>query len=652
MKRIIPILLLLSLLYYSGIAQITSPVIRANFGVDADMRSNFFNGLVQSGNDDWFVFPGSLGTGQFIIDTTGAAAIKALYASSIPFRHSTFIRMMRFPVFSTINNRLLLDATFVRDYHGDDSTVFASGASKNGDSPRDWSTPVSQGIPDKNDILDIMMHVRRAGPNITDSLWMMGGVSLDNTTGDRYFDFEMYQTDLVYNRPGLNFIGYGPDDGHTSWEFDAAGNVIKAGDIIFSAEYQSASLTFIEARIWINKASLSITPVHFAWSGQFDGATLGSTFGYASIQPKGFGTYYTGLQCGNNTWGGPFSIVLQNDSVVPDYVAKQYVEFSVNLTKLGLDPVTSITGDPCGMPFRRLLVKTRASASFTAQLKDFVGPIAMFIVPKVDLATSSPQICASGSIAEIHVSNPVATSTYQWTTTNGNIITTPTGPSIFVDKPGTYIVTQYLMVGCSAYARDTITITQSPGCIVLPAVLTDLKGSFKDGTTQLSWRVMNNQLAQYFMVQRSDDGINFTTIGRIDRQPSPGEAFYSFRDDVSSITGSKVYYRIIIVNDDNTARYSNILRLSLTSAKGNSIVVFPNPAKDFVQVQLASTITSKMKIDVYDAAGKLVITLNSTVYRGNNVITIDGLAGKPAGVYTLVVNTGEELLRQKLLLTR
>jgi len=30
-------------------AQITSPVIRARFGVDGDLRDNYFNGLLQAG---------------------------------------------------------------------------------------------------------------------------------------------------------------------------------------------------------------------------------------------------------------------------------------------------------------------------------------------------------------------------------------------------------------------------------------------------------------------------------------------------------------------------------------------------------------------------------------------------------------------------
>lgn len=652
MRRILSILLLSGFISLNGVTQITTPVIRANFGVDADMRSNYFNGFVQNGNDDWFWLPGSVGTGEFVIDTSGAAAINAQYAGSIPARRQTFIRMMRFPVFSVVNNRLLLDAAFVRDFHGDDSTVFASGASKNGDSPRDWNTPVSQGIPDKNDILDVMIHVRRAGPNVTDSLWMIGGASLDNTTGDRYFDFEMYQTDLVYNHSTLSFTGYGPDSGHTSWQFDGAGNVVKPGDIIFSAEYQSASLTFIEARIWVNKTALAISPANFAWSGQFDGAASGSTFGYASIQPKGGGTYYTGLQCANNTWGGPFSIVLQNDALATDYVAKQYVEFSVNLTKLGLDPVTSITGDKCGMPFRRLMVKTRASASFTAQLKDFVGPVIMFTAPKADIATGSPTICEGAAVVEIHVTNPVASSTYNWTTSNGHILGSATGPSILVDKPGTYIVSQFLMAGCAAYASDTITITKANNCIVLPAQLLDFKGAYRGSVSQLSWKVANNQLAQYFLVQRSEDGKTFSTVGRVDAQSISGDASYNFTDDVGSIAGSDIFYRILVVNADNSGKYSNVIRLSLKESSNSGIAIFPNPAKDFVQVQISSKSNSKIRIDVYDAAGKLMVSSSPVVYRGNNVITIDRLADKPVGMYTVVVNTGEEILRQKLLLMR
>src|SRR5688572_18264391 len=265
MKRIL--LILACLVQFASLVegQITTPVIRANFGVDGELRCNYFGGFIQSGNDDWYMLPSTTGTGKFVIDTTGAAGIVARYATDLAFRRLPFFRTMSVPPYTLLNNRLAIDAVFIRDYHGDDSTIFASGSNKNGMSPEDWSCPVSQGIPDKNDILDMFVHVRRQGPNVTDSLWLMGAVSIENTTGNRYFDFEMYQTDIYYDRTSRRFYGYGPDAGHTSWTFNAAGDITQPGDIIFTAEYSSSSLTEITARIWTHISNLSIVPQDFEW---------------------------------------------------------------------------------------------------------------------------------------------------------------------------------------------------------------------------------------------------------------------------------------------------------------------------------------------------------------------------------------------------
>ena len=89
----------------------------------------------------------------------------ARYAIDTAFRQLPFYRGMKYPAYSVVNNKLLIDAIFIRDYHGDDSTIFASGGNKNGDSTAHWSCPVAQSVPDKNEILDMMVHVRRAGPN-------------------------------------------------------------------------------------------------------------------------------------------------------------------------------------------------------------------------------------------------------------------------------------------------------------------------------------------------------------------------------------------------------------------------------------------------------------------------------------------------------
>jgi hypothetical protein len=631
-------------------AQITTPIIKAAFGVDGDLRANYYNGFVQSGNDDWFN-NGTAGTGQFVIDTNGAAAIRAGYASDVspwPKRMSSFYRGMSRPAYSIVNNRLWLDALFVRDYHGTDTTVFTAGADKNGQSPQFWSGGI-QSVPDKNDILDMMMHVRRAGPMTTDSLWFFGGLSIDNITGNRYFDFELYQTDINYDRASQKWYGYGPDAGHTSWQFDAAGNVTRPGDIIFSAEYQSASLTNIEARIWIDRASLSITPANFIWSGNFDGAGTGSQYGYASILPSTAGAFYTGLQCGNNEWAGPFSVVLQDNSVATNYTARQFMEFSVNLTKLGLDPVTTFGSDVCGTPFNRLVVKTRASASFTAELKDFVAPIDLFLAPRANVAANVPVLCATQSVSDIWVQNPSGSSYYSWTTADGHIVGATTGTNITVDAPGTYIVTQSLSAGCNPYAYDTISIIYDISCKVLESSITLFKANISDGQSVLNWTTNANNSTEYFEVQRSLDGNNFTTVARILAQPS-GNAVgdYSFREEISSFNTPYIFYRLKIKMSVKAIVYSNILRLNLPIQK-NEVLIYPNPAKDNIQLALTSDKKQEMKMMVYDFTGRLVEVKEFSLKQGTNVFSVNINQLKP-GAYMVQLMTQSQTINKKLLI--
>src|SRR5688572_11946941 len=98
MKRILLVLFIAG--HHAASAQITTPVIKARFGVDADLRANFFNGLVQTGNDDWFNQVATDTSGKYVIDTTGAAAIVAGYISDVspwPKRMQSHFRTMSRP---------------------------------------------------------------------------------------------------------------------------------------------------------------------------------------------------------------------------------------------------------------------------------------------------------------------------------------------------------------------------------------------------------------------------------------------------------------------------------------------------------------------------------------------------------------------------
>ncbi len=646
MKKLL-LILFLAVYFHFAWGQITTPIVKANFGIEADLSCNFYNNAPLAAVDDWFG-NGYPGTGQFIIDTTGAAAIVAGYFSNPATRTMPFSRLMRQAPYTVVNNRLLLDAIFQRDFHGDDSTVFASGSNKNGMTPATWTCPPSQSIPDKNDILDAMVHVRRAGPNATDSLWMFAGISIENTTGNRFFDFELYQTNLVYNRSTQTFSGYGPDAGHTTWKFDAAGNILTPGDIIFTAEFSSSSLTLVEARIWVNKASLSITPTTFSWGGDFDGDGSGAVYGYANILPKTVGSFYTGLQNSVATWAGPFQLVRDNNSVVTTYLQRQFMEFSVNLTKLGIEPA-SFSNNACGSPFRRVLVKTRASTSFTAELKDFIAPFNMFDFPLVDATSFIQYYCGTMPTTSLNVSNPLSTSIYTWSTTNGNIVGSTTGNSITIDAPGTYKVVQQLHTQCPSLAIDSLTILFDPVCTVLDVSIKGFNANRVGKEATLNWQVRNNEQASNYLVEYSYDNRTFHQLAGIQANSRTGTVDYSLSHQMNN-NGVVTFYRVKVVGKNQGIQYSNTIQLKPAISDKTRPVIFPNPSNGEAWLAMESSETTIVNVFISDLSGRVVKTLKIPVNKGSALVPIHELTGRLSGMYFVKVKTPDGETTQKLLL--
>jgi hypothetical protein len=360
-----------------------------------------------------------------------------------------------------------------------------------------------------------------------------------------------------------------------------------------------------------------------------------------------------GVMSPNNTWAGPFSLVLGNNTLQPNYIAKQFLEFGVNLTKLGLDPVTLLGGDVCGMPFRRILVKTRASASFTAELKDFVGPFDFFLAPRADAAADIPTLCDAAAVSTISVTNPSPTSDYTWTTPDGNIITPPFGPTIMVDDDGMYIVTQRLQAGCSIYAIDTVYVTRDLGCQILKNGILNFSGVINNRQVTLKWTADKNDQLAWFDVERSTNGYDFVKIGRVEAKPGTARLVdYVFPDNLDDVTSPQVYYRLSVRAGNGATAYSTIIRLMTTDRGPVSLSIIPNPVKESMQISINSTSNQVAQYRIIDAGGKIMHSQKISLLKGNNVVSFTDLEKWSTGVYQVQVLMAEQVFNQKFVLVK
>jgi hypothetical protein len=84
---------------------------------------------------------------------------------------------------------------------------------------------------------------------------------------------------------------------------------------------------------------------------------------------------------------------------------------------------------------------------------------------------------------------------------------------------------------------------------------------FNDGKTYVRWLVQNDEKDGIYIIERSDNGVEFEALGFRERVGSTlcVNLFYSYVDE-APFNGS-TYYRIMQVSTDQTYRYSDIVKV-------------------------------------------------------------------------------------------
>lgn len=162
--------------------------------------------------------------------------------------------------------------------------------------------------------------------------------------------------------------------------------------------------------------------------------------------------------------------------------------------------------------------------------------------------------------------------------------------------------------------------------VSLPVTITSFSG-YKDGANNLlKWTTASEADNRGFEVQRSLDGINYTAIGFVNSLAlggnSSAQLSYTFTDN--SPSGDKQYYRLRQEDLNGKSKLSNVVLIR--GNKPTGIVIdhlFPNPAKNTVNVIVAAEKKQSVTLFITDMAGKNSSQRTVTVETGSNTIPFD-----------------------------
>ena len=186
--------------------------------------------------------------------------------------------------------------------------------------------------------------------------------------------------------------------------------------------------------------------------------------------------------------------------------------------------------------------------------------------------------------------------------------------------------------------------------ITLPLNLLTFKGSLQNNSSALlQWETTNEANTSYFIIERGADGKAFQQIGTTSAKGGITKNSYSYTDDnVMHQSSSTVYYRLKMVDNNGEYTYSQVVAISLPSFI-NRVTIFPNPASKDVRISLNVAIDGKVKWNLTDNAGRIILQNSAQLKKGNNSFSIH-VDHLPTGIYYLSI-TGAGL-NQKMKLEK
>lgn len=198
----------------------------------------------------------------------------------------------------------------------------------------------------------------------------------------------------------------------------------------------------------------------------------------------------------------------------------------------------------------------------------------------------------------------------------------------------------------------TLDISSANPCTVLPIGLTEFSGYYSEysRSNELTWVTDSETNNDYFVLERSADGINFGAIADIDGQgDSYIENTYTYFDPIES--SDTYYYRLKQFDFDGASSYSDVI--AIESEWDNSEFfrsLFPNPAKTKINLVTSQRIKKDpIQLTFINAQGSVVKTQELMGYTNAANYGID-VSTLNSGVYTVQLVSGDESEVRKIVI--
>ncbi len=178
----------------------------------------------------------------------------------------------------------------------------------------------------------------------------------------------------------------------------------------------------------------------------------------------------------------------------------------------------------------------------------------------------------------------------------------------------------------------------------LPVKYIDIKATKTGANNKLAWSTFEEKENNYFEIERSANGREFVSIGKVNTKAingnSTSELTYNFIDN-NTLLGNN-YYRIKQTDKNGAIYYSEVVVVKQDKVNTLSINrVYPNPSTNGkINITVFAPEATILTTFVTDVAGKVIKQFTQTLVVGDNEININ-MVGLEKGNYFIRTATNQ-----------
>ncbi len=202
---------------------------------------------------------------------------------------------------------------------------------------------------------------------------------------------------------------------------------------------------------------------------------------------------------------------------------------------------------------------------------------------------------------------------------------------------------------CSYFTKTT-----PAAYIILPVKYSLFTAVVSDQITKLKWTTEEELNNDHFEIERSIDGLNFSTVGYVTSPETVAgsKKTYGFSEDLANLKNNgTVYYRLKQVDKDGNSSFSKTLSVQLRAKAGMVLQVSPNPFIYKIDVRFEAKESGNSEIRVTNLAGQTVISQQAIISKGFNNLALNDLNRLSKGMYIVqvvvngVINDSQKIIK-------